>query len=352
MALSLILLACYALQGYSLTEIWLDPQESQRLKRELMKVDLRGYEQKESRRTINEQKVSAFEDQSLAAFFLANVTSLLNIGAAIRTSPIIRIRGIDFGPIAPTTNCTKERALHPTPVPEAFVAGIARLLRSRLVGYEEEEIYSHPLFHDIRPVKGGMEGSNGDGKEMHAHMDMSYHECRPDFLMLAALREGPDPNVKTPFVESKMLFEKLVERYPGDIGVLRDNRSFDIRTPTSAGARKVMMPLLTGDSDLPVFYLRAVHDRMAPQNEAAKRALHHLQEIIQEIENTDVHMEYGDFVLMNNYLVLHRRSEFKPSFTIEDRLLLRAYAKVGFVLPGRLFGNASGAQVCGPQCTV
>jgi len=339
MALSLILLACYALQGYSLTEIRLDPQESQRLNRELMKVDLRGYE----------QNVSAFEEQSKDAFIRANVTRLLNIRAAIETSPIIRIRGIDFGPIAPTTS---ERALHPTPVPEAFVAGIARLLRSRLVGYEEEVIYSHPLFHDIRPVKGGMEGSNGDGKEMHAHMDMSYHECRPDFLMLAALREGPDPNVKTPFVESKMLFEKLVERYPGDIGVLRDNRSFDIRTPTSAGARKVMMPLLTGDSDLPVFYLRAVHDRMAPQNEAAKQALHHLQEIIQEIENTDVHMEYGDFVLMNNYLVLHRRSEFKPSFTIEDRLLLRAYAKVGLVLPGRLFGNASGAQVCDPQCTV
>merc|ERR1719163_2342629 len=115
-------------------------------------------------------------------------------------------------------------------------------------------------------------------------MDMSYHEKRPEYLVLAALREGPDPNVKTPFVDSKRLYKKLVEKYPEDIEVLRDARAWDIRTPESAGARKVLMPLLEGDSAAPSFFLRAVHDRTNPQNAAAREAPQHLQELIDETE--------------------------------------------------------------------
>merc|ERR1712151_1487478 len=99
----------------------------------------------------------------------------------------VLLRGFDFGVIGPTS---AGHALSPAHVPEAVISGIAKRLGSHIVGYEVEKGYSHPLFHNIRPVAGGMEGNNGNG-ELHHHMDMAYlGQQAPRWLLLAGLREG------------------------------------------------------------------------------------------------------------------------------------------------------------------
>merc|ERR1712137_1524051 len=77
----------------------------------------------------------------------------------------------------------------------------------------------------------------------------------------------------------------------------------------------------------PIFYLRAQPDRMQPMNQRAQLALDHLLGIGSELEDLSVHLMAGDFLVLDNLRVLHRRSEMQPSeFSSTSRLLMRAYA--------------------------
>merc|ERR1712137_532452 len=77
----------------------------------------------------------------------------------------------------------------------------------------------------------------------------------------------------------------------------------------------------------PIFYLRAQPDRMQPMNQRAQLALDHLLGIGSELEDLSVHLMAGDFLVLDNLRVLHRRSEMQPSeFSCTSRLLMRAYA--------------------------
>lgn len=248
------------------------------------------------------------------------------------------IRGFDFGPVHPTA---KERCSHKTHIPAAVAAGLARVLGCGLVGYTQEKIYTHPLFHDIRPVRDGKEGSNGAGEPLNFHMDMSYVFTKaPEWLMLVCLREGVDPHVKTPVAHNREAFLRLAEAYPEDIAVLKEPTNFRILQPDSAGGGFVdEMPLLTGDNaDEAIFWLRVHHDRIVPQNEHAARAFSHLQHVLDEIADNSVHLVAGDLLLVNNMKALHKRTEFKAAFSGEDRLLVRSYLQARSMLPeGRMW---------------
>jgi L-asparagine oxygenase len=235
------------------------------------------------------------------------------------------------------------KCLHPTHVPQGVLAGLASKLRCALVGYAIEKIFTHPLFHDIKPVRGGKDGSNGPGKEpLDFHMDMSYTKNAPDYVALAALREGPDPNVTTPLVENRRLYDFLAKRFPQDIAVLRDPANWKIYQPESTGGRLTPpMPLLTGDENMVTFWLRVQHERIRPQNVRAEQALLHLRRALTEVETHSLHLGSGEVLVINNYMALHHRSSFKPNFDSDDRLLMRAYYmsrnKNSAILEDRIF---------------
>jgi hypothetical protein len=281
-----------------------------------------------------------FEIQAAQAFDNANMADLSSILTHMReredAAPALWIKGVNFG-FVPATS--PDRCNLPSSIPEGVLAGLANKLGTKLVGFAEEQLYSHPLFHDIRPVKGGKEGSVGDGKQpLDHHMDMSYMRNKaPNYVALACLREGTDKDVRTPFVDNSQLYKRILESYPEDVLVLRDPRSFSIRKPASTGGGLAEQgALLTHTNSGPVFWLRVDHKLMEPRHDKARRALEHVREIMQEIEVTDVHLNTGDVLLINNYKALHRRSSFAPTFTFADRLLMRSYFKEGGVPSSRI----------------
>jgi hypothetical protein len=298
-----------------LQELHISPAERAVLHKEIMKMTVTDYD----------ADIGAFESEAAAAIDRANISSLQGAVANLSSgwASALRVKGIDYGPVAPTV---PGKCLHPTHVPQAVLAGLASKLRCMLVGYGIEKVYTHPFFHDIRPVRGKKEGSNGDGDPLDMHMDMSYTKDAPDFVALAALREGPDPNVTTPLVENRQLYKFLAERSPQDIAVLRDPASWKISQPDSTGGGlSPPMPLLTGDENMVTFWLRVKHEKIIPQHDRAKQALIHLQRALTEVETHSLHLGSGEVLVFNNYMALHTRSSFKPNFSSDDRLLMRAY---------------------------
>merc|ERR1712216_939645 len=126
--------------------------------------------------------------------------------------------------------------------------------------------------------------------------------------------------------ENRQLYKFLAERSPQDIAVLRDPASWKIYQPDSTGGGlSPPMPLLTGDENMVTFWLRFKHSQIAPQNDRAKQALIHLQRALTEVETHSLHLGSGEVLVFNNYMALHTRSSFKPNFSSDDRLLMRAY---------------------------
>lgn len=279
-----------------------------------------------------------FHLQAAAALGQANLSFLADphLLEKIMLAPVVLIKGVDFGTIAPTT---ADRCKHPSNIPEAVLAGLATKLACRIVGYAREKLYTHPWFHDIRATRGGKEGSNGEGEPLDHHMDMSYEgENAPNYVALAALREGLDPNVTTPLVDNRELYKRLAEKYPQDLALLRNPESFAVQEPLSMGGAYVgNMPMLTGEEDAPVFWLRLNHKLIRPRNNEARQALSRLRGVLHDIESHAVHLVSGDVLLVNNYMCLHRRSAYKPTFTGHDRLLMRAYFKHFPLPPNRIF---------------
>jgi len=300
-------------------------------------VPLRGYQQrplaKEGPGPADPFLVDVFEDLSHQALVAANIEPLVGISQSLKSNDVVLIRGIDFGAVAPTS---AERSMHGSPHPEALIAGVARQLGCKLVGYtDQEKLNTHLLFHDIRALPAGREGANGGGM-LGMHMDMGYRpDIRPNFVLLACLREGSDPDVKTPLVSSKALFDSILKTHPDDLSIFRDAKNWKIISPSTSGSFRVNTPLLTGSNEDPVFHCRS--DRMFPLNERAVQALSHLHDAIAEHE-VGIHLETGDLLVINNHKVLHRRTEFKASYDQHDRLLMRAYAKSADSVPaGRIY---------------
>lgn len=322
------------LSKFFVPEIRLAHFQSQALKARLSQVPLRGYQADPREREgtgapVCVHNLSRFERGSFKALVRSNIKSVLDLGKQyLEENGVVLIRGIDYGDVAPTTPA---RAMHASPVPEAIIAGMARWLGCRLVGYEDQaKLNSHTIFHDIRAVKGGMEGANGGGG-LGMHMDMGFRpDIRPKFMFLAGLREGHDVRVQTPLLSSRSLYRALLEQFPADEAVLRDPSAWELRSPDTSGNFQVDTPLLTGSGRDVVFHLRL--DRMFPVHEDARKALDHILQLIQENE-FGVHMESGDLLIINNHEVHHRRSPMKASFDAGARLLMRSYARDAEVVP-------------------
>jgi len=311
----------------ALVQIPLASGEAARVVSEILDMDPVSYD----------DDVEKFEEAAAAALD-RSISRVVDLLRQNRTAAAIWIQGFDFGPLFPTA---ETRCSHRTHIPAAVAAGLARLLGLGLVGYSAEKIYTHPLFHDIRPVQGGKEGSNGSGEPLNFHMDMSYEFTNaPEWLVLLCLREGVDPDVKTPFISNRALYTRLEDNYPEDLAILKDPTSYKIERPPSAGGGfSEEMPLLTGDhADDATFWLRVHHNRIVPQGERAKTALSHMQSLMGEIADDSVHLVAGDVFLINNWKSLHTRTKFKAAFNEEDRLLQRSYFKERSDLPeGRIF---------------
>merc|ERR1711959_366826 len=141
------------------------------------------------------------------------------------------------------------------------------------------------------------------------HMDMSYHADRPDFLFLACIEEGPDKKVTTPFVRSKDLYDELSS---DEILLLRDPENWYIQVPQSLGGSAVLMPLLEGTPEHPVFNMRPHLGSMSamPGRPEAAKALARLQSLMSTMEDHSIHQRRGDLVIMDNLATLHRRTSF------------------------------------------
>jgi len=317
-----------------LVQVTLTPEDAARVMSELSEMESVNYD----------AGIGKFEELSAIGLGRSVPWLVEFLRVKLDSAAAIRIQGFDFGAVYPTS---EGRCSHKTNIPAAVAAGLAHALGFGLVGYNAEKIYTHPWFHDIRPVKGGKEGSNGAGEPLNFHMDMSYEFTKaPEWLVLVCLREGVDPNVKTPFVQNSALFRQLMNEHPEDIEVLKDPTSYNIQQPDSAGGGIIEgIPLLTGDNeDEAIFWLRVHHDRIVPRidskfgREKAAAAFSHLQGLLDKVADDSIHLIAGDVFLVNNMKSLHKRTEFKAAFSGEDRLLVRSYFKDRKRLPeSRMF---------------
>lgn len=165
---------------------------------------------------------------------------------------------------------------------------------------------------------------------------MSYEfEKAPEWLSLACLREGSDPDVRTPVVVNRQLYEWVERNHPQDLAIFKDPHAFKVQLPLSIGGGFAdAMPLLTGDrAEDATFWLRVNYDCILPQSQEAEAAFDRLKDAMAHLENNEVHLVAGDLLLINNKKCLHRRTDFKASFDGEDRLLVRSYLKRRDELP-------------------
>jgi len=314
-----------ATQGKDLVTKKLDKTEAATLKANL---------EKKLQHLKEEHNLEQFEDNpTLFEETAANVLQESNPGLGYfvlknaSTASAIRIQGFDYGDLYPTS---KERCTNKTLIPYAVAAGVSHLLKCGVVGWHKEVIFTNPFFHDIRPVKGGKEGSNGAGEPLNFHQDMSFeYKKAPEWLSLICLREGCDPDVRTPVVVNRQLYEWVEQNHPEDLAIFKDPNAYKVQLPLSTGGAFVdPMPLLTGDcAKDATFWLRVHYDRIIPQTPAAAEAFERLKEAMKDLANNEVHLVDGDLLLISNKKCLHRRTDFKASFTGEDRLLIRSYLK-------------------------
>jgi hypothetical protein len=277
--------------------------------------------------TTFENDPDRFEKMAAQAWeeSVPEVVKFIQISAP--TTAAFRVRNIKYGDVFPTS---AERCTHKTLIPYAMSAGLNRALGCGVVGWREDRLLTNSFFHDIRPVKGGKEGSNGAGEPLNFHQDMSYEfEKAPEYLTLACLREGHDNRVRTPIIPNRRLYEWLEENHPEDMEVLKNPSSYKVKLPPSmGGAYAPAMPLLTGDKpENATFWLRVNYDRIEPQTEEAFAAFERLRGAMIQMAHSTVHLVDGDLLLIGNKKCLHRRTYFDAQFDADDRLLVRNYSK-------------------------
>lgn len=181
------------------------------------------------------------------------------------------------------------------------------------------------LINNVLPVKSheGEQLSTGSTVDLDWHTEEAFHPYRADYLALMCLRNPDDVptlvgsirDVKVDEVIRKVLFGP---RFIFHVDKNFQNGMFDDATPE---------PVLFGDFNSPYVKIDPSFMMAAPGDEAADRALGEITTAFKD-SMSEIVLQQGDILFMDNYRVVHGRKAFVPRFDGTDRWLKRVNVTV------------------------
>jgi hypothetical protein len=190
-----------------------------------------------------------------------------------------------------------------------------------LVSYKEE--CNGAMFQDVVPVRSlaSLQTSTSSEYPLEIHTEQAFSEDRPTFLCLACLRG--DPDAVTYVLHRKTLIQHLdpddVEYLKKPLWTCRVDASFVL-----GGAKDTVngpMPILRESS------LVFDQDLMSGLTPRATQLIRKIVDVYEE-HKTSITLEPGDVLVLDNRVVVHGRSKFRPRYDGTDRFLIRCFARI------------------------
>ncbi|MFJ8162367.1 TauD/TfdA family dioxygenase [Streptomyces sp. NPDC096136] len=267
-------------------------------------------------------------------------TALTEFREGASDSGYLLVKGVSTGelPSTPVEYGSRALAGHPTNGTLALTADIL----GSLIGYADEK--KGDLFHDVHPVRGEEHRMENSGSvAFDFHTENVHHPLRPDHLGLLSLRQGHERTTATRVASVRRALTRLRE---DEAVILRELR-FESLFPTSftrgasgerpaTGRHRVLFGAPGGE-----FFRYDSFNTRAADPEAAQ-ALRALAEALEAV-CTEVVLEPGDLLLVDNHIAAHGRSAFTPRYDGQDRWLRRFYSHSA--LPGWARRMMVGARV-------
>nr|WP_228532990.1 TauD/TfdA family dioxygenase [Micromonospora sp. ANENR4] len=227
------------------------------------------------------------------------------------------VRGLpaEAGPLEYTPNGPASVRREPS-VPAAVLMLFATGLGDP-VAYQPEK--SGGLVQDVVPVPGmeTFQGNAGSTAVLSFHVENAFHEHRPEYITLLCLRADHEGEAGLRIASIRRALRHLDG---GTVDVL-SAAEFRTAAPPSFGHRDRSVPhaILTGEADLRVDLsaTTATTERAAAAVRALTRAL--------EAVAVTIHLEPGDWAIVDNRTAVHGRSPFTPRYDGYDRWLQRTY---------------------------
>jgi Fe(II)/alpha-ketoglutarate-dependent arginine beta-hydroxylase len=181
------------------------------------------------------------------------------------------------------------------------------------------------LINNVLPVRSheGEQLSTGSTVDLDWHTEEAFHPYRADYLALMCLRNhdevptlvGSIQDIRIDDVIKKILFSP---RFIFHVDKNFQNGMFDNAVPE---------PVLFGDYNAPYVKIDPSFMAAAPGDDAARYAL---EEITTAFTNSmsEIVLQQGDILFMDNYRVVHGRKAFTPRFDGTDRWLKRVNVTV------------------------
>lgn len=176
------------------------------------------------------------------------------------------------------------------------------------------------LIFDIFPVKADAGEQLGTGTELDWHTDDAHAQDQCDFICLLCLQG--DPNALTLvtnedwFMHVKPEVQELLMR---NVFTIHPDKSYH-------GAESLTTPVIKQDKSGTI-ELRYDPSFTETDDEDAKAALSGLEKTFAE-NSTSVALKSGDFLVINNKVAAHARSNFNPSYEKKkDRWLKRVIVR-------------------------
>jgi L-asparagine oxygenase len=215
----------------------------------------------------------------------------------------------------------------PTLPDNDWTAGLLYLIAERLgtlVGYADEK--NGVLIHDVCPARGKETFVENVGAgDLGLHTENVHHPMRPDYLALLCLRADHDRIGELCVGQVRAVVRELS---PDVLDVLRQPR-FHSLYPTSFGLDEAgnrpcsePHPILRGRPDAVTIRFNR-HNTSGTDGEA-ERALRVFESALNRV-SLRIKLVPGQLVVVNNSLVVHGRTPFRPRYDGADRWLRRCY---------------------------
>jgi L-asparagine oxygenase len=201
-------------------------------------------------------------------------------------------------------------------------AAIATLLGQQLgevTAYRDEK--HGALVQNVVPVAAlAKSQSNGGSVPLEFHTENAFHPSRPDYVGLLCLRPAHLGQVGTQVAAIRRALPLLTAT---DRRTLQDARFVTDAPPSFRSAdHSELRPVLTGHPDDPDICVD--FHATSPLDDEAADALTNLRAALDEVR-TDLILQPGDMVFLDNRLVVHGRVAFTPRYDGNDRWLHRVF---------------------------
>lgn len=196
-------------------------------------------------------------------------------------------------------------------------------------GYKDES--DGIIFNNLRPKLEceNLQISESSQVLLELHTETAFHEFRPDFLLIYCLRHDREKVAKTGVASIRNALKSLDEKTIKLLFESKYSVAIDLSFGNKDGKDNILktIPILSGTIDDP--YMVYDSDLMEGLTTDAKKALEDLDLILRKTM-TELTLEAGDLVIIDNKRTSHSRSKFKAYYDGYDRWLQRLLVKQDF----------------------